>query len=92
MATSISQEDIKRIATLFEIVDRASREEVDEHLKNEAANAFPVLLRLLGKYGLSISDVPELQRQHEQNEAAKRASSTTAKEMGRTSLNSSCTC
>lgn len=82
MATSISQEDIKRIATLFEIVDRASREEVDEHLKNEAANAFPVLLRLLGKYGLSISDVPELQRQHEQNEAAKRASSTTAKDDG----------
>jgi hypothetical protein len=79
VASGISDEDLKRIVALFEMSERASREDADAHVKNEAANAVPVLLRLLGKHGLSLGDVPELQRRYEQNEAAKGAKAGAAK-------------
>ena len=53
--------------------ERGSQEGVDAHSKNEAVNALGALFRLLGKYGLSIGDVPELQRQYEAAIAMKAA-------------------
>jgi hypothetical protein len=78
MTESIGEGDLQRIVSLFEMSERASREDADEHSRNEAANAFVVLMRLLAKYGLSIGDIPELKRRHEQNEAAKAAKTASA--------------
>ena len=66
-------EDCRRIVSLFEMSEHASRDDADEHTRNEAANAFTALLRLLRKYGLSLGDMPDIQRQHAQNKAAKTA-------------------
>jgi hypothetical protein len=76
VAAKISNADLHRIASLFEMVQRASQENADEHVRNEGINATGVLLRLLAKYGLDLSDVPDIQRQHEQAEAAKAAATT----------------
>jgi hypothetical protein len=67
----ISEDDCRRILSLFEMTQRASQEGADAHTKNEGANAVSLLLRLFAKYGLNLGDLPEIQRQHEQNEAAK---------------------
>lgn len=73
MAAKLSDEDRRRIVSLFEMSQRASDEDADAHVKNEATNATMALLRLLAKYGLSLADIPEIQQQHEQAEAAKAA-------------------
>ena len=78
MANRVSDEDLRRIVSLFKMSEDASREGADEHAKHEAANAVPVLLRLLSKHGLTIGDMPELKRRHEQNEAAKDAKTASA--------------
>jgi Protein of unknown function (DUF3631) len=80
MPESIPEGDLQRIVSSFEMSERASREDADEPSKNEAANAFVVLMRLLGKYGLTIADIPELQRRHEQIEATKAASAAPAQD------------
>jgi Protein of unknown function (DUF3631) len=82
-SAKISDEDCKRIVSLFEMTQRAAQDGVDEHTKNESANAAGKLLRLLAKYGLNLADIPDIQRQHSQGEApkaAKTASTATAAE------------
>jgi hypothetical protein len=73
VAAKISDDDLRRIVSLFEMVQRASREDADEPVRNEGANATGVLLRLLAKYGLDLADIPDIARQHEQATAAKAA-------------------
>jgi hypothetical protein len=82
--SAITAEEIKTILSLYGMSERAFREDADEHTKNEAQNAFGALIRLLVKYGLNLSDIPELQRRHEQNETVKGAktASTTATDAG----------
>jgi putative DNA primase/helicase len=72
----ISDDDLRRIVSLFEMVQRASQEDADEHVRNEGTNATGVLLRLLGKYGLNLADIPDIARRHEQATAAKAATKT----------------
>jgi hypothetical protein len=61
IADTLSEEVLERIIALFKMVKNASQEDAEDHIKHEAANAFTVLLRLLGKYGLTIGDIPALQ-------------------------------
>jgi hypothetical protein len=72
-SAKISEDDCRRILSLFEMTQRAFQEDVDEHTQNEAANVTAKLLRLLAKYGLDLGDIPEIRRHHEQSEAAKAA-------------------
>jgi Protein of unknown function (DUF3631) len=58
----ISDTDLRQIVSLFEMSERGSQEDADVPTKNEATNAIAALFRLLAKYGLSIGDIPELQR------------------------------
>ena len=74
----INEDDRRRILSLVEMAQHASQEGADEHTRNESQNAINVLLRLLAKYGLSLADLPELQRQHEQSEAAKASTTASA--------------
>ena len=74
----ISDTDLRQIVSLYQMSERGSQEGVDEPIKNEAAVAYFALLRLLGKYGLSLGDIPELQRQHEAEVAAKAAAAPAA--------------
>jgi hypothetical protein len=74
----IDDAECRRILSLFEMSERASRDDADEHTKNEAANAVVALLRLLAKYGLTIGDIPELQTRHEQAQAAAKTTASTA--------------
>jgi hypothetical protein len=69
----ISDDELRRIVSLFEMTHRASQEEADETIRNEAANAFAALLRLLAKYGLSVADIPAIQQRHQEIEAVKAA-------------------
>jgi Protein of unknown function (DUF3631) len=69
--SEITDKDLRQIVSLFKMSERGAQEDANVHVRNEAANAFFALFRLLGKYGLSIGDMPELQRQHEEAEAAK---------------------
>ena len=71
--SEITDTDLRQIVTLFKMCEDASREDAEAHIKNEAASAFPHLLRVLGKYGLSIGDMPELKRRYEAVEAEKKA-------------------
>jgi hypothetical protein len=63
--------EVKRIVSLFEMGKRGSQDGADDNVRHEATNAIGALFRLLGKHGLDWGDIPELQRRHEQNEAAK---------------------
>jgi Protein of unknown function (DUF3631) len=72
-SSKISEDDCRRILSLFEMTQRAFQDGADEHIKNEGANAVNVLIRLLAKYGLNLGDIPDIQRQHSQSEAAKAA-------------------
>jgi hypothetical protein len=78
----ITDTDLRQIISLFEMSERGSQEGVEDHVKNEAANAVSALFRLLGKYGLSIGDVPELQRQHAAKAAAAAGSPTATEAAG----------
>jgi hypothetical protein len=72
-SASVPNEDLRRIIATFEMTRRSALDGVDEHTKNEAANAVVRLLGLLDKYGLDLGDIPELKRRYEQIEAAKKA-------------------
>ena len=74
----ISDDDLHRVVALFAMVQRASQEGADDHVRNEGLNATSKLLQLLAKYGLDLGDVPALQQQHDQAEAAKAAKSASA--------------
>ena len=78
MANKITDTDLRQICSLIEMSVRGSQEGIDAHVKNEATNAVLALLRLLGKYGLSFSDIPELQRQHAAKSAAKATAAPAA--------------
>jgi hypothetical protein len=78
----ISDDDLRRIVSLFEMAQRASQEDADEAIRNEAGNAFAALSRLLGKYGLNIGDIPQIQRRHRESEAVKAANAAAASSPG----------
>jgi hypothetical protein len=56
----------------------ATREDADEAIRNEARNAFDMLLRLLGKYGLTLADIPKIQQRHQEGAAVKAANAAAA--------------
>jgi hypothetical protein len=76
--TKISDTDLRQIVSLYEMSERGAQKDADVHIRNEAINAVTVLFRLLGKYGLSLSDIPELQRQHAAKASSKATASATA--------------
>jgi Protein of unknown function (DUF3631) len=76
--SDVSEKDLRQIVLLYEVVNRGAQDDADVHVKNEAVNATLALLRLLGKYGLSIGDVPALQARQAQAEAAKDAKAASA--------------
>ena len=78
MAKKISEDVCRRIVSLFEMTQRAAQEGVDEHTKNEGINATAALLRLLAKHGLGLVDLPDIQRQHAEYEAAKKGTASAA--------------
>jgi hypothetical protein len=69
----IADDDLRRITSLFAVMEHASREDADEAIRNEAANAFTALLRLLAKYGLGLGDIPQIQQRQREGEAVKAA-------------------
>jgi Protein of unknown function (DUF3631) len=75
--TTISDTDLRQIVTLYKMTEDAAQS-TDDHIKNEAANAVPVLFRLLSKHGLSLSDLPELRRRYEAKVAAKATAAPAA--------------
>jgi hypothetical protein len=79
----IGEDDARLIVSLFEMTQRATRADTDEFTKNEGVNATTVLFRLLAKHELTLADIPEIQRWHAENEAAR---ATTA--AGRTTASS----
>ena len=56
----ITDDDLRRIVSLFEMVQHASQEGADDHVRNEGLNATSKLLQLLAKYGLDLGDIPDL--------------------------------
>ena len=77
-APKLDKDECARIVSLFEMTQRAAREDADEFTRNEGVNATAALFRLFAKHGLNFGDMPEIQRQHAENEAAKNATSTSA--------------
>src|SRR5262245_26094759 len=73
MAKKISEDVCRRIVSLFEMTQRAARGGADEFTKNEGINATAALFRLLAEHGLGLADIPDIQRQHAENEATKQA-------------------
>jgi hypothetical protein len=71
--SGMNEEECRRIIALFKMVEDGSKDGASEHIKNEAANATPVLLRLLSKHGLTLGDIPEIKLRHEQYQAVKDA-------------------
>ena len=78
MAKKLSEDVCRRIVSLFEMTQRAAQEGVDEHTKNEGINATAQLLRLLAEHGLGLVDLPDIQRQHAEYEAAKKGTAGAA--------------
>jgi hypothetical protein len=74
----ISDDDLRKIVSLFEMAQHASREDASEAIRNEAATAFAMLSRLLAKYGLSLGDIPQIQQRHQEGEAVKAANTAAA--------------
>jgi hypothetical protein len=78
----VSDDDLRRIVSLFEMAQRASQEDADEATRNEAAVAFTALSRLLAKYGLSLGDIPLIRQRHQESAAVKAANVATAANPG----------
>ena len=78
MAKKISEDDCRRIVSIFETTQRAAQEGADEFTKNEGISATEALFRLLAKHGLGLADIPDIQRQHAENEAAKKGTASAA--------------
>ena len=70
--------DLIKMVALYKMIEDAAAADASDHIKHEAANAFPVLLRLLAKYGLAFDDMPELKRRREQAQAKTTASAAPA--------------
>ena len=74
--TKLDKDECARIVSLFEMTVRAAREDADEFTRNEGINATAALFRLFAKHGLSFRDMPEIQRQHAEHEAAKTSTAS----------------
>ena len=77
MANRVSEDVVRRIVALFAMTERAARENADEFTRNEGINATAALFRLFAEHELTFADLPEIQRWHAENEAARAATKTT---------------
>ena len=76
--SDITDGDLIKMVALYKMIEDATSESASDHAKHEAGNAFPVLLRLLAKYGLAFDDMPELKRRREQAQAKTTTSAAPA--------------
>ena len=76
MTKRLSKEECERTIALFDMTERASREDADEHVRNEGAVAATKLIQFLGKLGLSFADIGEIQRQYAEYQVAATATSS----------------
>ena len=72
------KDECERIIALFEMVERGSKDDASDHVKNEAANAITPLFKALGKHGLSVGDMPEIRHRFAQLEAAEAGAASSA--------------
>jgi hypothetical protein len=72
--SQIDDKDLRLIVSLYDMTQRAAKEDADEFTRNEGINATAALFRLFARYGLSFGDIPEIQRRHAENEAARATS------------------
>jgi hypothetical protein len=86
MNSEINKNDLARLVALFEMTERAARPDADDHVKAEAANATRALLQLLAKYGLTLGDIPDLQRRHRDQQAKTGASAAPAQDRSQPDL------
>ena len=60
MSNKLSKDECARIVSLFEMTERAAKEDADEFTRNEGINATAALFRLFTKHGLTSATFPKL--------------------------------
>jgi hypothetical protein len=69
----ISDDDCRRVVSLYETMQRGFKEGASEGVRNEGEIAFTKLRALLTQHELDLNDIPAIAERHRRNEAAKDA-------------------